>query len=165
MTRIIGILHEDLCTFMIVYRSFLLIMRNVWDKIVEKIKTHILCSVTFNENRTVCEIMWKNVVQPFRPQITVLRMRIACWVPKATNTLSEYVILIVFSPQQCLHEHFPLLLCTYIASFVMYYLKVRCSKYAFYSHYIIFLVTSGYIPIVLRSNEMLNYSCYCEINI
>ena len=28
-------------------------------KIVEKIKTHILCSGTFSENRAVYEIMWK----------------------------------------------------------------------------------------------------------
>jgi hypothetical protein len=31
-------------------------------------------------------------------------MRIACWVPKATNTHSEYVILIAFPLQQWLHE-------------------------------------------------------------
>jgi len=34
-------------TFLIISRSFLLRMRNVSDKAVEKIKTHILCSVTF----------------------------------------------------------------------------------------------------------------------
>ena len=28
--------------------------------------------------------------------MTVLRMRIACWIPKATNTHSDYVILIAF---------------------------------------------------------------------
>jgi len=29
-------------------------------KVVEKIKTHVLCSVTFfGQNRAVCEIMWK----------------------------------------------------------------------------------------------------------
>jgi len=28
-------------------------------KVVEKIKAHILCSVTFFENRAFCEIMWK----------------------------------------------------------------------------------------------------------
>jgi hypothetical protein len=28
-------------------------------KVVEKIKTHILCSVTFHENRAVYEIMWE----------------------------------------------------------------------------------------------------------
>jgi hypothetical protein len=27
--------------------------------VVEKIKTHNLCSITFSENCTVCEIMWK----------------------------------------------------------------------------------------------------------
>ena len=29
--------------------------------------------------------MWKNIVEPDRPQMTILRMRIACWIPKATN--------------------------------------------------------------------------------
>jgi hypothetical protein len=45
------------------------------------------------------EIMWKNVVEPARPQMTVGRMRIACWIPKTTNTQSEYVILIYFTLQ------------------------------------------------------------------
>ena len=46
------------------------------------------------ENRAVYEIMWKNTVQPYRPQMTIWRMRIACCIPKATNTHSEYVTLI-----------------------------------------------------------------------
>jgi hypothetical protein len=45
-------------------------MRNVLDKFVEKIKTHILCSVTFSENRAVYEIMSKNMVEPEGSQIT-----------------------------------------------------------------------------------------------
>ena len=41
-------------------------------KVVEKIKTHILCSVTFLfENRAVYEIMWKNIVEPYRSQMTI----------------------------------------------------------------------------------------------
>jgi len=63
--------------------------------ILEKIKTHILCSVTaffFSENRAVYEVMWKNIVQPEKPQMTVQRMPIAWRIPKATNTYSEYVI-------------------------------------------------------------------------
>jgi hypothetical protein len=59
-------------------------------KVVEKIKTHILCSATFFfEKRAVCEIMWKNIVeQPERPQMTIWRMRIAYWITKAQiNTL------------------------------------------------------------------------------
>jgi len=64
-------------------------MRNVSDKIIEKIKTHILCLATFSENRTVYEIMWKNFEEPGRTQMTIWRMRIACWIPKATNTHSQ----------------------------------------------------------------------------
>ena len=48
--------------------------------------------------------MWKNVVEPDRPQMKTWRMRIACWIPKATNTHSQYVILIVFPLQQRLNE-------------------------------------------------------------
>ena len=35
-------LHGDLCTFMTISLSVLLRMRNVSDKIVEKIKTHVV---------------------------------------------------------------------------------------------------------------------------
>jgi len=38
------------------------------------------------------EIMWKNIVEPGSSQMTIWRMRFACWVPKATNTHLEYVI-------------------------------------------------------------------------
>jgi len=59
-------------------------------KFVEKIKTHLLCSVTFfPQNRAVCEIMWKYMLMPDRPQMTIWRMRFARWTPKATNTYSE----------------------------------------------------------------------------
>jgi hypothetical protein len=39
-------------------------------KFVEKIKTHILYSIISPEIR-VYEVMWKNMVQPDRPQMTV----------------------------------------------------------------------------------------------
>jgi len=48
----------------------------------------------FSENLAFCEIMWKNIVEQGRPQMTIRRMRIACWISKGTNTFSEYVILI-----------------------------------------------------------------------
>ena len=58
-----GNLHADLFTF--VTSLSVLRMRNVLDKAVEKIKTHILCSRTFfPKNRIVYEIMWENLVQP-----------------------------------------------------------------------------------------------------
>ena len=59
-------------------------------KVVQKIKTHILRSVThFFENRALYEIMWKNVVELERPQITIWRMRIACWVTNAQYLVSS----------------------------------------------------------------------------
>jgi hypothetical protein len=51
--------------------EFLLEWEMFQAKVVEKIRTHILCSVTFAENRAVCEIMWINVVQLDRPQMTI----------------------------------------------------------------------------------------------
>ena len=50
----------------------------------------------FSEIRTHYEIMLKNIAERDRPQMTIWRMRIAWLIPKATNTHSEYVILIVF---------------------------------------------------------------------
>jgi hypothetical protein len=42
---------------------------------LEKIKTHILCSITFI-NCTVYEIIWESTVEPGRPQRIIGRMRI-----------------------------------------------------------------------------------------
>ena len=50
--------------------------------------------------------------------MTIWRIRIACWIPKATNTHSQYVILIVRTLQQWLYEHAAMLCYTYIASLV-----------------------------------------------
>ena len=58
----------------------------------------------FFENRIIYEIMWKNIVTPDRPQMTIWRKRIAFCIPKTTNTHSEYVILIAFSLHQWLHK-------------------------------------------------------------
>jgi hypothetical protein len=60
--------------------------------VVEKIETHILCSVIcFFDNHAVYEIMWKNTVQQGMPQMTIWCMRIACWIPKATKTHTQVV--------------------------------------------------------------------------
>jgi hypothetical protein len=72
----------------------------------------------FPENLAVYEIMWKNTAEPDRPQMTMWRMRIACWIPKATNTHSDYVIFIAVLLQQWLYESASLLRHTYIACLV-----------------------------------------------
>ena len=46
------------------------------------------------------------------------RMRIACLIPKATDTHSKYVIIISFPLQQWLHERTSVLRYTYIAFLV-----------------------------------------------
>ena len=63
-------------------------------------KTNILSF----ESRAIIEIEWKTILEPGRPRMTIWHMRIACWMPKATNIHSEYVILIAFPLQQWLHE-------------------------------------------------------------
>jgi len=45
----------------------------------------------------------ENVVESERPQMTIWRMGIACWVIKATNTYSQHAILITLPLQQLLH--------------------------------------------------------------
>jgi hypothetical protein len=115
-TRINGTWHEALRTLTITSGWIILRMWNV-SKIVEKIKTHILYFITFCRNSAAYEIMWKNMVQPDRAQMTIWRMRFACWITKATDTHSECVIL-TFSQQQLLGKRTSILQYTYFESFV-----------------------------------------------
>ena len=56
------------------------------------------------------------IVEQGRPHLTIRRMRIACWIAKARNTHSEYVILIAFPLQRRLHERASMLrYCTLLA--------------------------------------------------
>ena len=80
--------------------------------VVEIPKTYILCSVIFFK-RAVYDLRWKNIVEPDRPQMTIWRIRIACWIPNVTNTISEYVIPIAFPLQQWFNEWFSVLSYTY----------------------------------------------------
>ena len=50
--------------------------------------------------------------------MTIWRMRIACWIPKATNTHPEYVLLIAFPQQQWLHERVSMLRYTYFGCII-----------------------------------------------
>ena len=74
-------------------------------KVAEKIETHFVFNNYFSENRAVYEIMWVNIVVWVRPQmVNIIRsMRISSCIPKATNTHSEYVIVIAFPKEQWLH--------------------------------------------------------------
>ena len=69
-------------------------------KVLENLKRHFLRifdNIFLSEYRAFYEIMWKNSVEPGRTQMEKKRrMRIACYIPKATITHSEYVILTFF---------------------------------------------------------------------
>ena len=95
-------------------------IRNVSGKIVEKIKTQILCSVNFflkschlwdNEGKK-----WQNQTG-HRRQLT-RRVRFACWITKATDTHWCYEILIAFPRQKWLRERAPISRYTNIACLV-----------------------------------------------
>jgi len=77
-------------------------MKNIFQiKVLEKLEIHISGSVNFFfEYRTVYGIIWKNVAGRGRPQMTLRLIRIACWIPKASNTHPEYAILIAFPQHQ-----------------------------------------------------------------
>ena len=110
MTRRKGNPHEDQNTFLIISRSVLLTVRCFGQMLYRKSK-HILCWRKFLPRKScVFEIMWKIIV--------LWCMRIACWIPKTTNTHSEYVILIAFPLQQSLHEPAWILRYTYTVCLV-----------------------------------------------
>jgi len=69
---------------------------------ISKLTFHV--QYFFPENHAVYAIMWKDIVEQDRSQMTIWSMDIACWVTKATNTQSKYVILIVFPLQKWLQE-------------------------------------------------------------
>ena len=54
------------------------------------------------------------MVEQCRPQTTIWRMRVSCWIPEATDTHSEYVISIAFPLPQRLHERASMWRYTYI---------------------------------------------------
>jgi len=78
--------------FLIISRPVLLRMRNVSDKSCrENQNTHFILNKLFFyfENLSIYEIMWKDIVEPGRPQTRVSRMFMSREVPKATNTHSR----------------------------------------------------------------------------
>jgi hypothetical protein len=63
--------------------------------VVDKMTTHILCSITFSLKGAVYDIMWKSIRERGGQQMTIWRMRIACWIPKATNIHSGFECLLL----------------------------------------------------------------------
>jgi hypothetical protein len=104
--------------------SVLLRLRNISEESCrENQNTDFECSnlfFFFFFNRAVYEIMCKSFVERGRLQLTIWHMRTACWIPKATDTHSEYVIFTTFPLQQWLQEIASLLRYTYIVCLVIF---------------------------------------------
>jgi hypothetical protein len=77
-----GTSHEDVCTF-IAAGWILLKMRNVSDKMVEKIKTHILWSITFSQNWDTVE-KYDTVRQAIHDNI-IWHMHFVYWIIMAID--------------------------------------------------------------------------------
>jgi hypothetical protein len=125
--------HEDVCTFMTIFRCILLRMRNVSNKSCRGAhNTHFMFSkFFFSKNPTVYEKMSKDT-EPDRPQ-TVWCMRVASLMSKATRATvhslvrapttsrkhtrlhtQKYVVLIAFPPQRWFRERASIILYAYI---------------------------------------------------
>jgi len=63
--------------------------------------------------------MWINIVEPDRPQMPLWRTRTVCWIRKATDRHSEYVIHIAFPLQQRLDDRAKMLRYVYIACLII----------------------------------------------
>jgi len=92
-------------------------------KVVEKINTHILFSITVFQKSCCWWDNVENIVEPKRPQTTVWCKHIVCWILKAINTHSEYVILNAFPLQQSLEERASMLPYMYIACLTSVYIS------------------------------------------
>ena len=86
--------------------------------------------------------MWKNNVQPRRPQMTIQHMCFVCWITKAADKHSEYVILSAFPLQQWLHKCASMLHRTYFSCLVVNYythefqlLNIKSSPVKYYIIY------------------------------
>jgi hypothetical protein len=85
--------------------------------VIEKIEMHTLHSIIYSENIAVEK--YGRTKQAADENVTP-RMRFICWITKATDTHSEYVILIAFPQQQWSRERYSILRHTYIAFLVLF---------------------------------------------
>jgi hypothetical protein len=106
-------------------------------KVVEKITTHILCSIIFfSENCTVYEIIPKNIMKTERSHMTSQygRIRVTCWISKATCTYAhahayarkhaQISNTYCFPTAKVIRERASTLRCTYIACIVIIFFLV-----------------------------------------
>ena len=104
----------------IFYRISLIphIIKNVSEKnLYRKWSTHFAIDNLFFPRKSCrsWDNVGKNITELKSPQMTIWYMRIASWIPKSTNTHTEYVTLIASKQQRWLNERSSMLRYTYIA--------------------------------------------------
>jgi hypothetical protein len=100
LTRMKGTLHEDQNTFWSYLAQFFLRWEMCRKNVVQKIKTHFIFKKVFS-SKIVPFMRWcRKWLYSQTPRMIIRRMRMACWIPKATNKNTEYVILIAFPLQK-----------------------------------------------------------------
>jgi hypothetical protein len=102
---------------------------SVSDQSCREIKTHFMFNnfffSFFRKSCTVCEITWKYILEPDGLQVTIWRMRTACWVPKATNRLWNTYYLLLSNILS--RERASMLRYTYIACLVKHWFLLEKS--------------------------------------
>jgi hypothetical protein len=113
----------------------------------ENQNTHFMLNNFFFWNCIMFGMMGKNVVQQGRSQMTVWHMLVACWIPKATNTHSDFIIFIAFySNNGCTNAPQFYVICTLLV--LLLYSTVH------YFHHIVILRYSS------MRNESYKYSIH-----
>jgi hypothetical protein len=98
LERITGTLHVDICAFMTISRQVLLRMRNVLGKsCIKKSRNFMLNKVSPKPYRLWDNVEKRGTARQATDDNITRDMRFACWVPKATETHSEYFIFIIAS--------------------------------------------------------------------
>ena len=97
----------------------------------------------------VYEIMWQNIVQSDRSQMAVWRMCILCWITKATNTYTEYVILITsLGNNGCFNWSVSIYIYILTYIFRATYFRIHTHKFLsiYYIYIYIYHIYSTFIP-------------------
>jgi hypothetical protein len=114
-------------------------------------KNVMFSNIFFLQIDAFYEITWTSMLVLGMPQVTLWRMRIACWILKSTNTCSECVDPYCFPLQPCLRKSASLLWWVYVVCLVYFIHRLPLcvsydshNKHYFFKHstkWLVFLIS------------------------